>query len=248
MRNAWIIANREIRAIFTQPIAYVVALVLIFMSGLIFVQDLAGYVLNQQFGQSTPPPTVAGVMGFYTFLTLFVAPAITMRLLSEEQRSGTIEVLMTLPVRDGEVVVGKFLAALLFFLVTLVFTFVYPLVLLRFGNPDLGPMLTTYLGTILSVAAILAIGVLASALSENQIVAYMVTFGVIVALYLSPIVSQSLVNNPTIGTIFDELSFPSHASRFAQGLIVAKDVVYYVGLTAVALFAAARVLESRRWR
>ena len=248
MRNVWIVARRELGALFVQPIAYVVVIVLIFLCGLVFADGLSRYQLAQQFGQFVPPPTVANVLGFFLFLSLFVAPAITMRLLSEEHKTGTIELLMTLPVRDGEVVLGKFLAAWLFYLLMLALTLIYPLILWRFGNPDLGPILTGYLGVILAIAAMLAIGMLASALTANQIVAYMLGFGLILLLYITTIFSQSLVSNETARLIFDELSFQAHANRFPQGILAAKDVVYYVGLTIVALFAATRVMESKRWR
>jgi ABC-2 type transport system permease protein len=170
MRNAWIVAQRELAAIFVQPIVYVFAIVMVIITGYVFAINLSFYV--QSFG-SGPPPAMDGTLDLIAFLMMiFAGPAISMRLLSEEQRSGTVELLMTLPVRDGEVVVGKWLAALIFYLVTLLLTLIYPFILLRFGNPDVGPIATGYLGALLWGAAILAIGVLASALTENQIVAF----------------------------------------------------------------------------
>jgi ABC-2 type transport system permease protein len=246
MRNAWIVAQRELGAIFAQPIVYVFSVVMILITGLIFAEELAFY--SNPFGGGGEP-SVRGVLNLFTTLMLFVAPAMTMRLLSEEQRSGTMELLMTLPVRDGEVVLGKFLASFIFYLVTVALTLLFPFILLRFGNPDVGPIVSAYLGIILWGAALLGIGILASAMTENQIVAFMVAFGIILMLFLSFILSRSIFTAiPWLATVFDEISLVSHLGNFLNGLITAKDVLYYLIVTAISLFAAARVLESRRWR
>ena len=248
MRNAWIIAQRELGAIFASPIAYIFAAFLTLITGLIFTFQISDYILMSQFGQSGPPPTTGNILGTFTFLLIFAMPALTMRLLSEEQRSGAIELLMTLPVRDDEVVWGKFLAGFIFYLAVVALTLVYPIMLVRFGNPDLGPILTAYLGTLLWGAGLIAIGTLASALSENQIVAFMTAFGVNLFLYLVAFFGRFVATNPTISQIATELSFEGHLGNFLNGLVTATDVLYYLLITAVALFAAARILESRRWR
>jgi ABC-2 type transport system permease protein len=248
MRNAWIVAQRELGAFFVQPIAYVFAIMLTLITGLIFTFQISSYVEGVTFGQAMPPPTIGNILGTFTFLLIFVAPAVTMRLLAEEQRSGTLELLMTLPVRDGEVVFGKFLAAFIFYLAVTLLTLVYPFVLLRFGNPDIGPMLTTYLGVILWGAGLLAIGVLASALTENQIVAFMTAFGINLVLYLIAFLGRFITTNPTANIVLTEMSYEAHLGNFLQGLITATDVLYYLIITAVALFAATRILESQRWR
>jgi ABC-2 type transport system permease protein len=248
MRNAWIIAQRELGAMFVSPIAYIFAAAMTLITGVIFVFQLSEYVLSSQFGQGGLPPTVGNILGTFTFLLIFAMPAITMRLLSEEQRSGTIELLMTLPVRDDEVVWGKFLAGFVFYLAVVALTLIYPLILIRFGNPDLGPIVSSYLGVLLWGAGLLAIGVLASALSENQIVAFMTAFGINLFLYLVAFFGRFVTTNPTVSLVLTELSFEGHLGNFLTGLIVATDVLYYLLVTAVALFAAARILESRRWR
>ncbi|MCI0395803.1 MAG: ABC transporter permease [Chloroflexi bacterium] len=246
MRNIWIVARRELGAIFVQPIAYIFAIMLTLITGYLFSVQITNYVLQAGFGG--PPPTVDAILRTFTFLILFAGPAITMRLLSEEQKSGTLELLMTLPVRDGEVVIGKFLAALIFYLCMVALTLVYPLILLRFGNPDVGPILTSYLGVVLWGAAVLAIGTLASALSENQIVSFMVAFGILLILFLTSLVGSFFTTNARISTIFNELSLNDHLNNFMTGLVTAKDVLYYLAVIAVSLFAATRILESRRWR
>jgi ABC-2 type transport system permease protein len=247
MRNILTIARRELTSLFTQPIAYIVAFVLISLSGLIFTQGLTGYIQLSQTGQPVTPPTVAGVLGFFTFSALFVAPALTMRTIAEERRTGTLELLLTLPVRDEEVILGKFLGLWSYFLLILALTLIYPLVLLRFGNPDIGPMLTIYLGVILAVGAMLAIGIFTSTLTSNQLVAYILGFGLIFFFYLIALLNQTLVTNATVGEILRQLSYPDHLIPFAEGVLRVVDLLYFVGLMAVFLFTAVRVLESQRW-
>lgn len=242
IRNAWYVAQRELGSIFTQPIAYIFAIALLFISGLLFADQISVPLTS-----GGPPASMEPVLGTFSFLLLFVAPAITMRLLSEEQQSGTIELLMTLPLQDSEVVLGKWFAAFVTFLSALALTLIFPIILLQFGNPDISVLLTSYLGVILWGAGLLAIGTLASAMADNQINAFMLTFGASLALYLS-FVPANQITNPTIATIFNELSFQGHLTNLLRGLITATDILYYVILTAVSLFAATRILESKRWR
>lgn len=244
MSNIWTIARRELGAIFVQPLAYIFGVIIIALTGYIFASEL--FFLASQPGSL--PIDVQNVLGLYTFLFLFAMPALTMRLLSEEQRSGTMELLMTLPLRDGEVVLGKFLAGFIFYLATTALTLVFPAILFAFGNPDPGPIWSAYLGVILYGAALLGIGILASALSENQMVAFILALGITLVLYLLVIPAQSFALGETAVTILNEMAFSNHQDNFFRGLIVAKDVVYFVVVTAVSLFAATRVLESRRWR
>lgn len=244
MRNIWIIARRELGALFLQPIAYVFAITITLITGLLFSAQLSLTTLQA----GSPPPDLSQILSTFTFLSIFIAPALTMRLLSEEQQTGTLELLMTLPVRDVEVILGKFLAAFLSYLLIVALTLIYPFILLRFGNPDVGPMLSSYLGVILWGASILGIGLLASAMADNQINAFMLAFGIILLLYLTLIPAQLFAIGPTLATVLNELSLQSHLNNFFNGLIVAKDVLYYLLIAAVSLFAAARILESRRWR
>lgn len=244
MRNIWIIARRELGALFLQPIAYVFAITITLITGLLFSAQLSLTTLQP----GSPPPDLAQILSTFTFLSIFIAPALTMRLLSEEQQTGTLELLMTLPVRDVEVILGKFLAAFIFYLLILALTLIYPFILLRFGNPDVGPMLSSYLGVILWGTSILGIGLLASAMADNQINAFMLAFGIILLLYLTLIPAQLFAIGPTLATVLNELSLQTHLNNFFNGLIVAKDVLYYLLIAAVSLFAAARILESRRWR
>lgn len=249
MRNIWIIARRELGSIFLQPIAYFFIIAISLFIGVLFAGQLTSYVIQAAPGGGGAPPNVSDILSTFAFLAaLFVSPAITMRLLSEEQKSGTMELLMTMPVRDGEVVLGKFLAAFIFYGCILATTFIYPFVLFQFGNPDPGPVISSYLGMLLFGAATLSIGTLTSTLSENQIVSFILATIVILILYVSSFFSSLVTSSPQLGTILNELSFSGHLNNFMSGLLTAKDSLYYLLIAAVSLFAAARILESKRWR
>lgn len=249
MRNIWIIARRELGAIFLQPIAYFVIIPISLIVGSLFTSQLTSYVLQAQFGGQVPPPTIDSILGTFSFLVaLFVGPAITMRLLSEEVKSGTMELLMTMPVRDGEVVLGKFLAALIFYCCLLLLTLIYPFVLLQFGNPDPGPIFTAYIGVFLFGAATIGIGTFTSALFENQIVSFIVAAVIILLLYISSFFSGLFTNNPALSEFLTELSLSDHLNNFMSGLLTVKDGLYYILVAAIFLFAATRVIESKRWR
>jgi ABC-2 type transport system permease protein len=178
-------------------------------------------------------------------ILLLVAPALTMRLLAEEQRSGTIELLLTAPVRDWEVVGGKYLASLTLFLTMVALTLYYPLILMAFGNPDLGVLAASYIGVILLGGSFLSLGLLASSLTQNQVVAAMISFGLILSLWLVGFLS-GVVTGPG-ADIVDYISIVAHYGDFMKGIVASKDVIYYLSIIGGALFLATRSLETRRW-
>jgi ABC-2 type transport system permease protein len=238
MNNTLAIAKRELNAYFASPVAYVVSAAFLVVMGLLF-----GFVLGAplQYREANLSP----VLGSAPVILLLVAPALTMRLLSEEQRSGTIELLLTAPVRDWEVVLGKFLASLGLYLTMLALTLYYPLLLIVFGNPDRGILASGYLGVVLLGASFLSIGLLASSLTQNQVVAAMISFGLILLLWL-----VSFLSNIVTGQAADIITYVSiigHYGDFMKGLVSSKDVIYYLSIIAGALFLATRSLETRRW-
>lgn len=247
MQNVWIIARRELGALFVQPIAYVFIATITFITGLIFAAQIGFLAQGSQ-----APVSVADSLSTFAFLGLFVVPSITMRLLSEERQSGTIELLMTMPVTDAQVILGKFVAAIILWIVTTAITLIYPFVLLRFGNPDVGPMLTSYLMVLLWGSALISIGLFTSTISTNQINAFMLSFVIILLFYLLTFLSNVIPVGVPLGEAVSQtlrdLSFLSHQSNLLNGVITATDILYFVLMTAIFLFAAARILESRRWR
>jgi ABC-2 type transport system permease protein len=236
MRTALVIARREILAYFISPIAYMVSAVFLLIAGYLFSLIL---IQSQQ-------ATMEGLFFNIMVVLIFVVPLLTMRLLSDEQKTGTLEILLTAPVRDWEVVVGKYLAAMGMFGVMLACTLYFPFILWRVGGtPDWGPIMTGYLGLILLTSAMMAIGTMTSAVTENQIVAAVLGFGILLLLWLIEAAGNIATGS---ATVLSYLSMPAHYNDFARGAINLEDVVYYVSVTIGALFIATRMLETRRYR
>jgi ABC-2 type transport system permease protein len=236
MRNAWIIARRELYAYFISPIAYLVAAAFLFLCGLFFV----GGVTRWQ------DATLQSMFGSLSIVLIFVAPVMTMRLLSREQDMGTIELLLTSPVRDWEVVLGKFLASYLFFLGMEAVTGIYVPILVRFGEPDLGTIGAGYLGLAMLGAALFSLGVFTSSVTRNQVVAAVLGVVACVSLWLMDILSS--VFGSGAQKVLSYLTPSGHYFNFVDGLIDTRDLVYYASITFVFLFLASRTLEARRWR
>jgi len=239
MRNVWTIARRELYAYFGSPIAYVTMAAFLGVMGLLFwlflvytQQAVLSYILGS---------------GWTSFVLILYAAVVTMRLLAEEQRSGTIELVLTAPVRDWELVTGKYLASLILFLTMLVISLYQPLILSRLGNPDLGATASGYLGFLLVGAALLAIGTLASTLTRNQVVAAILAIAVGVALWLVQFVGSQSPGTFT-GDFLTQLAIFAHYQDFIDGIVDTQHVIYYLSLVAASLFLATRVLEARRWR
>jgi ABC-2 type transport system permease protein len=236
MRSLWIVAKRELYAYFASPIAYLVAAAFMFLCGLFFV----GGVTRWQ------DASLESMFGSLSIVLIFVAPVLTMRLLSREQDVGTIELLLTAPVRDWEVIAGKFLASLVYYLGLVAMTGLYLVVLVAFGSPDLGTIGAGYLGLVLLGAEMLALGVLTSSLTRNQVVAAVLGVVASVSLWLINILSG--VFGEQAREVITYLTPSEHYYNFVDGIIDTRDVVYYVSATFVFLFIACRVLESRRWQ
>ncbi len=238
MRNTLAIFGKEFRTYFTSPMAYIIAAVYLAMSGFFFVQDLSSLQLAR----------LQGLLGPSGFLLLLIAPILTMRLFAEEQKLGTLELLLTAPVRDEEVVLGKFLAALSILAVMIVLTAYYPVILMLFSNPDLGPILSGYLGLFLAGACFLAVGLLASSFTANQILAAILGIGILLLFWLISGAANLVPQYPAVRDILNYVSLGGHYSDFLRGVVDTKDVLYYLTFAATCLFFTVRSLETRRWR
>lgn len=236
MRPVLTVAGRELKAYFASPIAYVVTAAFLVVTGYLFTLILF----------YSREASLRGVFANISVLFLIVSPAITMRLLAEEQRSGTIELLLTSPIRDVEVVLGKFLAGLGLTAAMLACTLYYPLILFFYGNPERGHILGGYLGVLLMAAAFVAIGLFASSLSANQIVAAIVTFMLLLMLWL--IGAAADFAGAPVSDILRYLAIDRYYNDFTRGVIDSTGVVYFLSIMAVFLFATVRSLETRRWR
>lgn len=234
--NTFVIAKRELSALFVSPVAYVVGAAFLFITGLFFVMTLA--IDNVA--------TLNRVFLVISVILLFLAPLLTMRLLAEEARSGTLELLLTAPVRDWEVVLGKFLAVFTFFVALLVPTLYYLFLLTRFDSPDIPVTLSGYLGLILLGAMLIGLGVLTSAISTNQIVA--AGLGIILSVAFWMIGGMAYFFPGLAGNLLKYVSIQEHLFDFMLGLISASNIIYFLTITAAALFLATRILEMKRWR
>jgi ABC-2 type transport system permease protein len=230
------IARREFKAYFNSPVAYIVITIFLALVGIMFFVPF--------FAQDRV--SMRDFFSLAPFLFVFFAPAITMRLIAEERRSGTIELLITMPVRDVEVILGKFFAALGLLLVALLLTLPYAFTIAQFGDLDWGPVIGGYVGLILLGSTFLAIGLMASSWTENQIVAF------VIALFLSMVFlmfDRFLVFLPSwLSQWIEYLSFTAHFRNAARGVIDSRDVVFYLSFTLLCMFLAFRSLEARRWR
>jgi ABC-2 type transport system permease protein len=257
MRNIAEIYKREIRFYFTSPIAYVVMIIFTAIFGFFFYRSLVYYSeLSYQLMQN---PNYAQridlILGVFSpvfsnnaIIFLMMIPPISMRLIAEEKKSGTIELMFTYPVKDGHIVFGKWLAAATIVAVMLVLTLPAPFMAFGFTHTaEWGPVLAGYLGLFLMGVSFLSLGILISALSENQIVAIIISYGVLLGFwFLGWVVDPS--SGKTIGKVLKELSIIDHLNNFIKGMIDTKDVVYYVLFIFISLFLSLRVLESKRWR
>ncbi|HEV8643822.1 MAG TPA: ABC transporter permease subunit [Methylomirabilota bacterium] len=253
--KVWPIFKKEMRLYFTSPIAYVVFAIFLLVGGYFFYSIFAFFTMasmqaamNPQMGRdlNTTDSVLRPLFSNITVILLLLMPMVTMRLFAEERRSGTIELLLTYPVRDGAVLVGKYLAGLVLYVLMLVGTLLYPAMLAWFSRIDWGPLFTGYLGLILLGAAFLAVGLFASSLTENQIVASIVTFGVLLLFWVIGW-SADYVGGPW-GRVLTHLSLIEHYDSFAKGLLDTKDIIYYLSFTTLALFLTLRSLEARRWK
>jgi ABC-2 type transport system permease protein len=243
MLNIWTIAKREYKHYFISPIAYVVAFILLLILGYLFYVNILSAAVQQY------APDITIIIGPLMTLLLFTTPAVTMRTVAEEQRMGTLELLLTAPVRDWELVVGKWLGAFLFILTLVIITWIYPLVLNRLVSPgiDQGLMAAGYLGIVLLAAAIIAIGVAVSSFFANQIAAFFVTLGILLLIWMISYAGQS--STGTVADILRYLDMNQHISNtFMVGVVELKDVVYYLSVTALGLFLGTLAVEQRRWR
>jgi ABC-2 type transport system permease protein len=236
VRNIWAIARRELQSYFVSPVAYVVSALFLLISGFLFSLILG--ISNEA--------SMRPLVGNFAVIFLFIVPALTMRLLAEEQRTGTMELMLTAPVRDSELVLGKFLGVFLLLLIMLAITLVYPLILVLAGNPDRGPILAGYLGVILQASALLSIGLLASSLTQNQIIAALLTFVVLLILWLADALGN--FTQGRIGDLFRFLSITKHFDEFPRGVIDSRDILYFLSVTAAALFFTVQSVTARRWR
>jgi ABC-2 type transport system permease protein len=253
MRNIAAIAQRELNAYFSSPIGYVLIGFFALLFGWFFYVPLAYF--EQQSMQMGMNPTqslninqmlVGPTLMNTTVIMLFLFPLITMRTYAEEKRSGTIELLLTSPITDVQIILGKFLGAMLLYAAMLAVTMIHMGVLFVFGNPEWKPIATGYLGLLMMGGCFLSLGLFISSLTKNQIVAAMATFAVFLMLWVINWIGTFV--GPTTQAVLAHLSLTDHFDDFAKGIIDTKHVVYYLSFMAFGLFLTAKSVDSERWR
>jgi len=252
VRNILAIAQKELRSYFSSPIAYIIIGFFALPFGVFFYLYLGAFVRQSlqmaQYGGSMNinQQVIRYVLQNASVIILFVMPMITMRTYSEEKRSGTIELLLTSPLTDVQIIVGKFLGALGLYVAMLLVTVVYIAILFVYGNPEWRPLVASYLGLLLMGGAFLSIGLLISSTTNNQIVAGIISFVVFLMLWIVGWFAES--SGPVIGTITKYLSITEHFDDFSKGIIDTKHVIYYLSLITFGLFLTAKSVDSERWR
>jgi ABC-2 type transport system permease protein len=251
----WAIFKKEMRLYFTSPVAWVVFTIFLLIAGYFFYSIFAFFTLasmqsamNPQMGRdlNVTDSVMRPLFSNISVILLLLMPLVTMRLFAEERRAGTIELLLTYPVRDGAVLAGKYLSAFALYAIMIGLTLLYPAIVVYFARLEWGPILTGYLGLLLMGATFIAVGVFASSLTENQIVAAITTFG---ALLIFWILGWSAdYAGGTAGKVLQFLSILEHNDSFSKGVLDTKDVLYYLNFTVLALFLTLRSLEARRWK
>jgi ABC-2 type transport system permease protein len=253
MSNVLAIAQKELKSYFASPIAYIVIGLWALLYGYFYISLLSFFVrqsmqMSQMGAQSANinEQMLRGLFQNVTILILFLMPMITMRTYAEEKRSGTIELLLTSPVTDLQIILGKFFGALGLYAAMLAVTVVHIAILFIYGNPEWKPIATAYLGLLLFGGCFLSVGLLISSLTNNQIIAGVVSFAVFLLLWILD--WMGTFAGPTTSSVLSYLSIIGHFDDFSKGVIDTTHLIYYVSFIAFGLFLTARSVDSERWR
>ncbi|MBI5233681.1 MAG: ABC transporter permease subunit [Deltaproteobacteria bacterium] len=258
MRNLYLLFKKEFKSYFSSPVAYVVIAMFMAVAGYLFY-GLMAYFSTLSFNAQVDPAiareanllnitesVVRPLFGMISMIMLIMVPLLTMRLFAEEKKTGTIELLLTYPITDLEVVLGKFLACLAVLFTMLVLSAIFPIIVIVYGEPEIGPIITGYLGLVFLGASFAAFGIFASSLTENQIIAATVSFGVIFLFWMLGLAQPFA--GPVLGSFMNYISITHHLEAFAKGVVDTEDIVYYTMFIVLFIFLTLRTLESKRWR
>lgn len=238
MSNVLTIAGRELKAYFLSPLAWIIIGLFAFFTGFIFVQIIV----------ATQRAEMTGTFQWMMVLGLILAPALTMRLFAEEYRLGTIELLLTSPARDWQIVLGKYLAAFIGFAALLLPTLWQILVLKRYGDPDPGVLVSGILGVLLVGAAFVGVGMFTSSLTQNQFIAYIVGMIALLFLWIADAPATAVGQIGPVADLFRFLALPQHFDEFFGGVIASQHVLYFLSIAVIAIGLTTLVIQSRRWR
>ena len=253
MRNILAIAGKELRSYFASPIAFIIIGLFSLLFGFFFYTYLTLFVRQSEMmmmqgggAANINQQMIRGVFLNSAVIILFVMPMITMRTYSEEKRSGTIELLLTSPITDFQIIVGKFIGAMGLYVAMLFVTMLYMVILFIYGNPEWRPIAAGYLGLLLMGGCFISAGLFVSSLTKNQIVAGIMTFAVFLMLWVIDWIGES--SGPTTKAIVEHLSITRHFDDFARGVVDTNHVIYYLSFITFGLFLTAKSVDSERWR
>jgi ABC-2 type transport system permease protein len=257
MRNTLVIAGKELQGYFVQPVAYVVLTVFLLLGGWFFFAMLRQFdemvQLVQMMGQAQSlqqmnlnTRVIDPLLHDLSIVLVIVMPALTMRVFAEEKRTGTYELLLTAPVRTGEIVAGKFIATAVFTLIMVALAWIFPIILMIFGNPEVGVMFAGYIALALLALSFAAVGLFTSSLTQNQIIAAISSFGLLILLYVISWPAEA--GGGVVWSLLKYLSLPEHFSTMVSGVIDTADIVFFLSVILLALFLTQRSVESARWR
>lgn len=235
MDSIFTIYKKEMRSFFTSPVAYIVIVVFLIITGWFFTSNLfiGGAV------------TMRGVLDIIPFILIFFIPAISMRTFAEEKKTGTIELLLTKPITDFDIIIAKFLSTLSFAALALAPTIIYVISLSFLGTLDYGSIISAYIGLILMSGVLVSIGIFTSSLTENQVIAFIVCFLIVFALFM---LNKILIYMPTgIVSILEYISTDYHFGSISRGVIDSRDIIYYLSGITIMMFLTKTSLESRKW-
>ncbi len=256
MKNIITLIGKELHLYFISPIAYVVAMVFLSVSDFLFynqIQHFSGLSMRMmQFQNSLPELNLHDAVFRPTLLNmgvilLLIVPLLTMRLFAEEKKGRTSELLMTSPINITEIVIGKFIAVMIVYLLLLLLSLHLPLMLSIVVEVSWPPLFASYLGLFLMGGVFLSMGLFASALTDNQMIAAVISFGILIGLWIMGATAHS-VGESTLGIIANYLSISKHLDQFVKGLISTQSLTYFISMTALGLFLTHRVVESERWK
>ncbi len=260
MINIWALFQKEFRSYFVSPIAYGMIAGFLVVTGFFFYVSLSFFLdvsvrtmMEAQMYRQAPPPINVNTMvirplfGNFAFLILLMLSMITMRLLSEEKKMMTIELLITSPITTMQLVIGKFLAGFSLYVIMLLPTSIYFLILSWYGNPEIYPIITGYVGLLLMGAVFVGIGLLISSFTENQLIAVAVSFSVFILLWVINWPAQ-FISQPIVSAILNYVAIPVHFDDFTKGVFDTKHIFYFLSIIALSLFLTYRSLESMKWR
>lgn len=237
MNTILALMRKELKSYFNSPIAFIIIAVFIILSTWIFFY----YGDYAFFDRGTSD--IRGLFQYSSLILLFFAPALSMRLIAEEKYNGTLELLVTMPIEDYEIIIGKYLSTLIIYAIMLIGLIVTPITVMMIGEPEIGVILTSYLGLFLLGASYFAVGIAASAFTKNQIVAFIVTFLLLGILYLI----GGAVNSGPLAAIIDTISIHGHFENFFKGIIDIRDIIYFLSIITLSLYVASTALTSRKF-